>query len=362
MTKISQPPPRSPGSVRAQQRPTERRRASRGQAAQGTAPSQIDELDEDELGIDEQKEVGSSDHHGERPDTQEQAWQRMEEFRRRGNTDSGQAQAREQRDAREGISAQHLTAEVQKQAQGQGSRSIFGARTQSSESLSRVSTSPGGMTPSGGVGAVGGPGAGMTPSGGVGAVGGPGSGMTPSGGVGAKGAASAPGGMTPSGGVGAVGAGVAATGGAKAASGAAPASGLGAASAPSTPVPTARPSAPLNAHGLLATGKAVGSFVRELALASLTDSDLHVQLRAAVGEAQRLLSGKDGIGRVALGEDKDARPVVLVVARRGVSLQQLLATVPEAVQGIATRISIPFDVLPLRRSSLSGTPPGGLSR
>jgi hypothetical protein len=304
MTKISHPPPRPPGVMRNPPRPVERRRASRGQAAQGSAPSRIDELDEDELGIED--DVGSSDHQGgdRPPDTQEQAWRRMEEFRRRGGAESGQSQAREQRDAREGIASQHLTAEAQKLSQAQGSRGLFGARPQGPESASRVEA----RAPTAPVGAV-----------------------------------SAASGTGPAGAVTSSGM-------------------LSGARAPSTAVPSARPSAPLSAHGLLATGKAVGSFVRELPLASLTGSDAHVRLRAAVDEARRLLSGKEGIAHVALGEDKESRPVVLVVARRGVTLQQLLATVPESIQDVPTRISIPFDVLPLRRSALAGPPPGGKPR
>ncbi|WP_404364923.1 hypothetical protein ACIHQR_32035 [Corallococcus coralloides] len=295
MTKISHPP-RPPGVMRNQPRPVERRRASRGQAAQGSSPSHIDELDEDALGLED--DLGSSDHQqGDRPpDTQEQAWRRMnDEFRRRDGAESGQSQARGQRDTRDGITAQHLTADVQKLSQSPGSRGIFGRRPQGPEPSAPASAAASASGP--------GPAGAVTSSGAM---------------AGAR--------------------------------------------SPSPPVATARPAAPLSAHGLLATGKAVGSFVRELPPASLTDSDAHVRLRAAVGEAQRLLSGKDGIARVALGEDKDAHPVVLVVARRGVSLQQLLATVPESVQGVATRLSISFDVLPLRRSALAGKPPGEPSR
>jgi hypothetical protein len=295
MTKISHPP-RPPGLMRNPSRPVERRRASRGQAAQGSAPSHLDELDEDELGIED--DVGSSDHQqGDRPpDTQEQAWRHMnDEFKRRDGAGAGQSQARGQRDAHDGIASQHLTAGVQKLSQSPGSRGIFGGRPQGPEATAPASpvASASGPAQAGAVTSSGAP-------------------------TGAR--------------------------------------------APSTPVPNARPSAPLSAHGLLATGKAVGSFVRELPTASLTNSDAHVRLRAAVDEAQRSLSGKDGIARVALGEDKNAHPVVLVVARRGVSLQQLLATVPESVQGVPTRLSISFDVLPLRRSALAGKPPGEPSR
>ncbi|MCE9668744.1 hypothetical protein LY474_13045 [Myxococcus stipitatus] len=326
MTKISHPP-RPPNVPRGPQRPVERRRA-RGQGVQGGAPSRIDELDEDELGIDEEKEIGASDHHGERPsDTHDQALRMLEEHRKRGNADAGhsQAEAREQREQRESISSQHATAEVQRQSLS--SRGIFGGRTQSSESISKVDTRAQGTAK------VVAPSEGSAPSGVTATT------------VGASTSARP---VTSSGPV---------TGSSPVTSGPASAS-----TGAHAPVPTAS-AKPLSAHGLLATGKKVGTFLRELSLASLTDSDTHTRLRAAVDEAQRLLSGKDGIGRVALGEDKNANPVVLVIARRGVSLQQLLATVPEAVQGVATRISIGFDVLPLRRSGGAGpSSQGGLPR
>ncbi|AGC43859.1 hypothetical protein MYSTI_02543 [Myxococcus stipitatus DSM 14675] len=110
-----------------------------------------------------------------------------------------------------------------------------------------------------------------------------------------------------------------------------------------------RPGAPLNAHGLLATGKAVGTFVKELALSSLAGTELHGKLQSAVSTAQQLLANKEGIARVGLGENKNAEHIVLVVAKRGASLKQLLETVPEKIQGIGTLISIGFDVLPLKR-------------
>lgn len=280
MKKITHPPIHRPPST-ARARPTEqRRRPARKQVNPGVHAG-IEELEreEEEHGLGEGTDL-SPGHHGDKRDTEEQAWRRLEEFRNRGNPEFGQTKQRgasadgaEAGGARGGASAQHLTAELQKAAQANPQRSIFGTQRKTLE----------------------------TPR--------------------AQPALSPP---SPP------------------------------ASAPVS-APARSASAPTSARGLLATGKPMGTYLRELPPVPSGGAAEQTRALAAVEEARRLLSHVEGIERVSLGENKAGQQVVVVVARRGLSLQSMLA-VPEKVQGLDTVILLSFDALPLRRNP--GTSPG----
>ncbi|MCY1078034.1 hypothetical protein [Archangium lansingense] len=272
MKKITHPPLHRPHST-ARPRPLEqRRRTARGQANPGVNTG-INELDEEERGLEEGADVSTG--HQDKRDTEEQAWRRLEEFRNRGNLEFGQTKQRgastdgvESSGARGGSSAQHLTAEAQKAAQANPQRSIFGTQRKLVETP-RAQSLPAQPGPP---------------------------------------------------------------------------------VAPPVSVPARPPSAPTSASGLLATGKPMGTYLRELPSVPPSGAAGPTQAMAAVEEARRLLTHVEGIERVSLGENKAGQQVVVVVARRGLSLQSMLA-VPEKIQNLNTVIVIALDVLPLRRNT-----------
>lgn len=113
--------------------------------------------------------------------------------------------------------------------------------------------------------------------------------------------------------------------------------------------PSPRPGAPLNTHGLLATGKKVGTFVKRLDTSSLGDVELSKKLESAVKAAVKQLGAKAGIEHVALGEDKNAQPVVVVTINKNITKDELMAAVPKEFEGVNTLILVNFKNLPLKR-------------
>ncbi|WNG25342.1 hypothetical protein F0U62_15880 [Cystobacter fuscus] len=103
-------------------------------------------------------------------------------------------------------------------------------------------------------------------------------------------------------------------------------------------------SRPPDARTLLSAGKAVGTFLSEY---GANHPQVSAALTGAVSEAQRLLTGMKGIARVAAGNYK-GESVVFIVAERGLSRETLRA-LPDKVQDFKAVLSLPFDVLPLKR-------------
>ena len=72
-------------------------------------------------------------------------------------------------------------------------------------------------------------------------------------------------------------------------------------------------------------------------------------LREAVEECIRLLFGVRGIHHVGPGRNEANEPVIVVAASDGFTAESMKA-VPERVQGFATLVALPFDLVPLRRA------------
>lgn len=249
----------------ARARPNERRRA--GSKSAPGSPPHIDELEEEHARIGDDSELSLGHNGDKRDDTEELRWRQVEEFRNKGGqrqslgADTGGPEPT----GSKGASAQQVTAELQKAAQANPQRSVFGVQ--------RKAAQPPQVSPP----------------------------------------ALAPPRPPP----------------------------------PEGPAPVAS-RALTGARGLLATGRPQGSYVRERAAGGTEGATSPPRALAAVEEARRLLVQVEGIERVSLGENKAGKQVVLVVARRGVSLQSLRA-VPQKVQDLDTVVLIPFDALPLRR-------------
>ncbi|QRN96833.1 hypothetical protein JRI60_48980 [Archangium violaceum] len=129
----------------------------------------------------------------------------------------------------------------------------------------------------------------------------------------------------------------------------------------STPAaPVRSPSPPrVDARLVLGTGKPAGTYLREHPPAPQGASAGDSALMGAVAEAHQLLANVKGIERIGTGVNKAGEHVVVIVPKHGFSMESLRA-VPEKVQGINTVVAIPFDLLPLRRTTApeSGLPSG----
>lgn len=73
-------------------------------------------------------------------------------------------------------------------------------------------------------------------------------------------------------------------------------------------------------------------------------------LREAVEECIRLLFGVRGIHHIGPGRNDEGAPVIVVAAAEGFTAESMRA-VPEQVHGFPTLIALPFELVPLRRST-----------
>ncbi|OJH39698.1 hypothetical protein BON30_19695 [Cystobacter ferrugineus] len=125
---------------------------------------------------------------------------------------------------------------------------------------------------------------------------------------------------------------------------------LGQAAPLKSPAPSVASSAPMrpssrpDARTVLSAGKAVGTFLSGYAA---NHPAVSTALTGAVSEAQQRLAGMKGIAGVAAGNYK-GESVVLILAERGLSRETLRA-LPDKVQDFKAVLSLPFAALPLKR-------------
>lgn len=111
----------------------------------------------------------------------------------------------------------------------------------------------------------------------------------------------------------------------------------------------ARPEKPPDAFKLLKEAKDKGVLFTEDALRDGHSEDQEdPALAEAVEECIRLCFGLRGILRIGPGKNDKAEPIIVVAITQGFT-DVSLAKVPPAVNGFATLIAIPFDLLPLKR-------------